>query len=71
MYLLFVAADPSMTVPWALVKEWARIMERMIDLGGFVGFYTASFQRLVGEHIVDYWVTTGVGSPELMAAAAA
>ncbi|KAI4274066.1 MAG: hypothetical protein L6R38_006185 [Xanthoria sp. 2 TBL-2021] len=71
MYLLFVAADPSMTVPWALVKEWARIMERMIDFGGFVGFYTASFQRLVGDYIIDYWVTTGIGSPELIAAAAA
>ncbi|KAL8887378.1 MAG: hypothetical protein Q9215_005040 [Flavoplaca cf. flavocitrina] len=71
MYLLFIAADPFKPVPWDLINEWARVMENMIALGGFAGFYTASFQRLVGEHVVEYWVQAGVGNPAPIAAAAA
>lgn len=71
MYLLFIAADPFKPVPWDLVNEWARVMENMIALGGFAGFYTANFQRLVGEHVVEYWVMAGVGDPNPVAAAAA
>ncbi|KAL8791508.1 MAG: hypothetical protein Q9213_000125 [Squamulea squamosa] len=71
MYLLFVASDPSVPVPWELVKIWAEVMENFIDMGGFVGFYSASFERLVGDKVVDFWVHTGVGSPIALAAAAA
>ncbi|KAI4091667.1 MAG: hypothetical protein LQ339_008079 [Xanthoria mediterranea] len=71
MYLLFEAADSTRVVPWGLVREWARVMKRLIALGGFVGFYTASFRRLVGEDVIDYWVMAGIGNPDPRAAAAA
>ncbi|KAL8670571.1 MAG: hypothetical protein Q9168_004899 [Polycauliona sp. 1 TL-2023] len=71
MYLLFTATDPFKTVPWALIKQWVVIMERFSDLGGFVGFYIASFRRLVDEDIIDYMVETGIGNPVLLAAPAA
>ncbi|KAL8771281.1 MAG: hypothetical protein Q9209_003186 [Squamulea sp. 1 TL-2023] len=71
MYLLFVASDPHVPVPWELVKQWAVVMENFMDLGGFVGFYSASFERLVGDQMVDFWVQTGVGSPVPLVAVAA
>ncbi|KAI4231181.1 MAG: hypothetical protein LQ349_005778 [Xanthoria aureola] len=71
MYLLFEAADSTRVVPWGLVREWARVMKRLIALGGFVGFYTATFRRLVGEDVIDYWVMAGIGNPDPRAAAAA
>ena len=71
MYLLFTAADPFNPVPWDLVNEWARVMENMIALGGFAGFYTVNFQRLVGEHVVEYFVEAGIGDPAPLAAGAA
>ncbi|KAL8734542.1 MAG: hypothetical protein Q9166_001442 [cf. Caloplaca sp. 2 TL-2023] len=71
IYLLFTATDPNLPVPWQLVKEWTLAMERLVDIGGFVGFYSASFQRLVGDKVIDYWVQTGIGTPNALGAAAA
>ncbi|KAI4244658.1 MAG: hypothetical protein L6R40_002862 [Gallowayella cf. fulva] len=73
MYLLFRATDPQATVPWDLVKAWTEAVMAYMDLGGVVGFYTASFQRLGegNEGKVDFWVETRIGSPVPLAAAAA
>ncbi|KAL8855222.1 MAG: hypothetical protein Q9221_000128 [Calogaya cf. arnoldii] len=71
MYLQFVAADALSTVPWEIVKRWADVLERLTSLGGFVGLYSASFQRSVGGKTVVYWVSAGIGDPALLAAPAA
>ncbi|KAL8692965.1 MAG: hypothetical protein Q9218_002114 [Villophora microphyllina] len=71
VYLVFTATDPQVPVPWQLVKEWAEAMEHSIDMNGFIGPYVATFERLVGDRIVDFWVQLGIGTPPALAAAAA
>ena len=60
-----------MPVPWQLVREWAEAMELITDRGGLVGRYTARFERLVGERVVDFWVQLAEGRPPSLAATAA
>ncbi|KAL8708733.1 MAG: hypothetical protein Q9220_006459 [cf. Caloplaca sp. 1 TL-2023] len=71
VYLVFTAASPDVPVPWALVRDWAQAMEHMTDMGWVLGQYTASFERLVGDKLVDFWVTLNAGTPLSLAAAAA
>ncbi|KAL9578508.1 MAG: hypothetical protein Q9212_005674 [Teloschistes hypoglaucus] len=62
-YLIFASANPDVPVPWQLVKEWAEAMEHVMDLNGLIGPYVATFERLVGEKVVDFWVQMGIGAP--------
>ncbi|KAL8626592.1 hypothetical protein Q9189_007714 [Teloschistes chrysophthalmus] len=62
-YVIFASANPDVPVPWQLVKEWAEAMEHVMDLNGLIGPYVATFERLVGEKMVDFWVQMGIGTP--------
>ncbi|KAL8702734.1 MAG: hypothetical protein Q9201_004087 [Fulgogasparrea decipioides] len=69
--LIFTTTDPKVPVPWQLVREWAEAMERLTDMGGLIGSYVASFERRVGENVIDFWVYLGIGTPPALAATAA
>lgn len=71
VYLEFLSTDPDVPVPWQLVKEWAEALDFTMSRGGFLGFYTASFERLTGNRVVDYWIHLGAGEPFPSAATAA
>lgn len=71
VYLIFLSEKPNVPVPWELIKEWAEAMDNITTMGGFVGTYTATFERLVGDRVVDFWIHMGIGSPPALAAAAA
>ncbi|KAL8777883.1 MAG: hypothetical protein Q9194_002299 [Teloschistes cf. exilis] len=62
-YIIFASANPDVPVPWQLVKEWAEAMEHVMDMNGLIGPYVATFERLVGEKVVDFWVQMGIGAP--------
>ncbi|KAL8658467.1 MAG: hypothetical protein Q9202_007554 [Teloschistes flavicans] len=62
-YLIFTSTNPDIPVPWQLIKEWAEAMEYVMDMNGLIGPYVATFERLVGEKVVDFWVQMGIGIP--------
>ncbi|KAI4118848.1 MAG: hypothetical protein LQ345_001182 [Seirophora villosa] len=71
IYLEFLSPNPQVPVPWSLVKHWAEMMDLYLNMGGFVGSYVASFERIVGDEIIDFWVSMHYGPPPPLAAAAA
>ncbi|KAI4175942.1 MAG: hypothetical protein LQ346_007971 [Caloplaca aetnensis] len=71
VYLEFVSEDPSVPVPWYLVRGWAQAMDDAMARGGFVGFYVASFERLAPDNLLKFWIHMGVGEPPGLAAAGA
>ncbi|KAL8646682.1 MAG: hypothetical protein Q9210_005995 [Variospora velana] len=71
LYLEFLSPDPRVPVPWSFVKDWAEALDMNLNMGGFIGEYIASFERLTGDQVIDYWVRLGTAPPPLLAAAAA